>query len=478
MHQPDPKIKIHLYEKIAADLSQQIYSGVLISGNKIPSVRETCQQYQVSMSTVLQAYYLLESKSLIRSVPQSGYYVSHRLQTSALPNKSNPSILLSNEDTSDIVSKVYNGISSDHMMLSLGVPSARLLPLSKLNKALNHALHNLPEYGSGYEHVQGNPKLRRQIARLSPTWGGQLTEDDILTTAGCSGAMTQAIIALTQRGDTIAVESPVYFGILQLALSLGLKVWELPTHPETGIELEALKVAFVNNKIKLCLFISNFSNPMGGTMPVEHKKELVRLIEHYHIPLIENDMYGDLYFGTTRPTNCKTYDKSGLVLLCSSVSKTLAPGYRVGWLTPGLFTEQIRRVKFATTISSATLTQEAVADFLEKGRYENHLKKLRNTLHSNCMNYTEAARTWFPEGTKISRPQGGFMLWVELDPRINTAALYDQTIKRKVSFAPGRMFTLQNQFNNCLRLSYGLPWTDQVKTAIKTIGTLANLSIR
>ncbi|KIO77462.1 GntR family transcriptional regulator [Pedobacter lusitanus] len=466
------ELNSYLYETIAAGFTQQILSAVLITGDKLPSVREICRQYKVSMSTALQAYYLLESKSLIRSVPKSGYYVSYTPQTNALPNQSNPSLYIGNENTSDIVSKVYDGISSDHIMLSLGVPAAALLPLPKLNKALTHALHTLNENGSGYEHVLGNPKLRRQIARLSSSWGGKLTENDIITTAGCTGAMLQAIIALTKTGDTIAVESPVYFGILQLALSLGLKVLELPTHPETGIEIEALKTALRKNKISLCLLISNFSNPMGGTMPAEHKKEVVRLIEHYHIPLLENDMYGDLYFGHDRPVNCKTFDESGLVILCSSVSKTLAPGYRVGWLTPGKFSAQIRQVKFAAAISSTTLTQEAVADFLERGRYESHLKKLRTTLNHNCLNYMEAISKYFPGETKVSRPQGGFMLWVELDAKVNTARLYDQTIKRNISFAPGRMFTLQNQYNNCLRLSYGLPWTDQINHAIKTIGSL------
>lgn len=396
MRNSDPESNNYLYEIIAADFTHQIHSGVLISGDKLPSIREICRQNKVSMSTALQAYYLLESQSLIRAVPGSGYYVSYIPQTNALPNKSNPSLYLGNEDTSNIVSKVYDGINSDHIMLSLGVPAPELLPLSKLNKAVSHALHTLADHGSGYEHVMGNLKLRRQIARRSATWGGKLTESDIMTTSGCTGAMLHALIALTQRGDTIAVESPVYFGILQLALSLGLQILELPTHPETGIEIDALKIAFSKNKIKVCLFISNFSNPMGGTMPSAHKKEVVRLIEYYHIPLIENDMYGDLYFGADRPANCKTYDESGLVLLCSSVSKTLAPGYRAGWLTPGKFTEQIRRVKFATALSSATLMQEAVADFLERGRYESHLKKLRITLNNNCLNYIEAISTYFP----------------------------------------------------------------------------------
>lgn len=195
-------------------------------------------------------------------------------------------------------------------------------------------------------------------------------------------------------------------------------------------------------------------------------------MEHYDIPLIENDMYGDLYFGQERPVNCKAFDESGLVLLCSSVSKTLAPGYRVGWLTPGKFAEKIKRIKFSNTISSSTLTQEAVASFLEKGGYEQHLKMLRKALHQNSLLYLEAINTYFPEDVKVSRPEGGFMLWIELAKHINTADLYDKAIKLKVSIAPGRMFTLQNQFNNCMRLSYGLPWNESTLQAVKTIGAL------
>lgn len=463
----------YLYEQIADDLSRQILGGMLVRGDKIPSVRSICSLHKVSMSTALQAYYVLESRGLIRSMPKSGYYVSYVKTFPGLPNQTSPSLQTGNEDNSDLVSKVYGEISSGTMMLSLGCPSPELLPLAKLNKVMVQTLHTFPDSGTSYEHVQGNVKLRRQIARRSSIWGGQLTEDDVLTTSGCNNAMTLCLLALTQRGDTIAVESPVYFGILQLAKSLGLQVLELPTHPESGVEMEALTDALRKHRIKLCLLVSNFSNPMGGTMPAEHKKEVVRLMEFYHIPLIENDMYGDLYFGGQRPGNCKAYDESGLVLLCNSLSKTLAPGYRVGWVTPGKFAEQIRRVKFATSISNATITHEVVATFLEKGRYESYLKGLRNVLHSNSLHYMDAIMKYFPEGTRVSRPKGGFMLWVELDPAVNTAALYEQTIKRKVSLAPGRMFTLQNQYNNCMRLSYGLSWNKEAEDAIRMIGKLA-----
>lgn len=462
----------YLYERVAGDFRRMITAGVLLRGDKLPSIRGICQQYKVSKSTALQAYTHLETQGFIRPVEKSGYYVAYLRHQAALPGRSNPAVKMGNEDTADIVTKVYDGISSDHIMLSLGVPAITLLPVAKLNRELRHAINHTPDSGTGYEHVLGSANLRRQIARMSPVWGGQLNEEDIMATAGCTGAMTHSLMALTARGDTIAVESPVYFGILQLAKNLGLNVLELPSHPETGVEVDALKTALSRHKVKLCLLVSNFSNPMGGTIPLASKKEIVKLITRYNVPLIENDMYGDLYFGDTRPVNCKAFDEEGLVLLCSSVSKTLAPGYRVGWVTPGKFAAQLRRVKFASTLSATAVTQQAVAGFLEKGHYEKHMKVLRNTLHHNSLKYIDAITNHFPEGTKVSRPAGGFMLWLELDKQVDTAALYDKAIKMKVSIAPGRMFSLHNQYNNCMRLSFGMPWDQKTERAIKTIANL------
>jgi len=209
-------------------------------------------------------------------------------------------------------------------------------------------------------------------------------------------------------------------------------------------------------------------------MPDEHKKEVVELLARHCIPLIEDDIYGDLYFGAQRPKCCKSFDKDGTVLWCSSVSKTLAPGYRVGWVAPGRYKEQILKLKLVHAISSCTITQEAVANFLKNGRYENHLRKLRQTLQSNYQHYIDAIAEYFPEGTKTSRPQGGLALWVEFDKKVNTTELFDRAIKQKISIAPGRMFTLQNQFENCMRLSIGLPWSEDVQYKLKLLGRLVS----
>jgi DNA-binding transcriptional MocR family regulator len=464
----------YLYLQFADRIERQIKSGVLNVGDNLPSIREVCAETGYSMSTVSKAYYEIESRSLIESRPQSGYYVSNtsaRIITE--PSPSSPILKCANIDREDLIDEVYGNMNAKNItMLSLGFPSNELLPIAKLNKGMIQAMRQLPNSGTSYEEMQGNSNLRKEIARWSFTWGGSLTEDDIITTPGCISAISHCLMTLTKPGDTIITESPVYFGVLQLAKSLGLYVMELPTNMTTGIELEALKKALSTKKVKACVLISNFSNPSGSIMPIEHKKEIVHLMEFHNIPLIEDDIYGDLYFGPSRPTNCKTYDESGIVLCCSSVSKTLAPGYRVGWVSPGKFKKEILRNKLYHTLSSPTITHEVVGDFLKNGRYENHLRKIRQILNHNCSNYINTVLESFPTGTKVSQPQGGFFLWVELDKSIDTTAFYHLAMKHNISIAPGRIFSFQDQFSNCMRLSFGLPWSNELRESIKTLGRL------
>jgi DNA-binding transcriptional MocR family regulator len=401
-----------LYLRIARNLEQQILHEVLRVGDKLPSLRVLCSEHGVSQSTALQAYYYLESKSLIESRPQSGYYVCYSPgKFPAIPATSKPHDSKNNSQIEEIIAKVYNNMgSATSTILSLGVPAEELLPIAKLNKGMVQALRELKGSGTAYDQIQGNEKLRRQIARWSLPMEGKLNEHDLVTTAGCMNALSFCMMSLTERGETIAVESPVYFGILQLAQNLGLKVLELPTHPQTGIEIDALKNALAKRKISLCVLVSNFSNPLGSCMPDEHKQEVVKLLEKHNVPLIEDDLYGDVYFGSHRPKSCKTYDESGMVLWCSSVSKTLAPGYRVGWVAPGKFKAKIIRTKLYHSISAPAITQQVIANFLESGRYENHLRKMRTTLHANCLQYIRAICNYFPDDTRVSRPQGGFVL--------------------------------------------------------------------
>lgn len=463
-----------LYLKIATSLQQQITKGVLKPGDKLPSIRMICREHGVSMTTAQYAYYELEAKSLITSRPQSGYYVSHAFHKKLdLPEASKPVNSAVVKDVSELFGKAFNHDEKHFTLFARGVPSTTLLPVAKLKKATAQAVRDLPGGGTVYETLQGNEKLRRQVAKWSFSWKGNLQADDIVTTAGCISAISYCLMALTKRGDTIAVESPCFYGILQLAQSLGLKVLELPTSPATGVDMEALKKILQKTKLAACLFVSNFNNPFGSLMPDAHKKEAVKLLAKYHVPLIEDDIYGDLFFGNQRPACCKSYDEEGMVLWCGSVSKTLAPAYRVGWVAAGKYKDAVMKLKLFHSLYNTPVPSEVIGSFLETGRYESHLRKLRHTLHTNYLHYTRVISECFPEGTRISQPQGGLSVWVELPKAIDTISLYNEAVNRKITFSPGRMFTLRQQFGNCMRLSYGMEWNEKTAGSLKLLGKLA-----
>lgn len=464
----------HKYLLISGNIEQQIMSRVLKIGDKLPSVRLLSDQHEISVSTALQAYYHLEGKGLIESRPQSGYYV--RFDPSRSPRKvekSMPRQEIQTKDVETIIGEVYDDLASPGITrFSLSVPAPELLPLARLNKSMMQALRDLPANGTQYEQVQGNALLRRQVARWSMEWGGRLQPDDIVTTAGCMNAISYCLMAITKPGDTIAVESPVYFGTLRFARSIGLNVLELPTDPDTGVDPDDVRRALRSHNIKACFFVTNFSNPLGYCMPDEQKEALVRLLAQHGVPLIEDDLYGDVYFGRSRPRSCKSFDEEGNVLWCSSISKTLAPGYRVGWVAPGKYLKQVKHLKLYHSITSPTAQQEAIATFLATGRYEHHLRKLRQTLHANSLRFIQAIGEYFPPGIKMSDPKGGFILWVELDKNIDTYQLYREALQHKISIAPGTMFSLHDRYQNCLRLSYGMQWTPEVDRALRKLGQL------
>ncbi len=462
-----------LYLQIANTIEHQIKNDLLKIGDKLPSLRTVSLEKGVSITTVQQSYFELESRGLIESRPQSGYYVSYaHKHFKNVPQTSQPIAAKKNDPIEDIQAIVSENIGKANMMLSSTMLSPQLVPIAKLNKSIMNATRSLVDSGVSYDRT-GSIKLKTQIAKRTLSWGGKLKAEDIITTGGSIDAISFCLLALAKRGDTVAVESPIYFGILRLAQSLGLHVLELPTHPVTGIEVDALRKAIERKKVKLCILVSNFSNPLGSCMPDENKKEVVRICEKHNIPLIEDDLYADLYFGNHRPSSCKGFDESGIVLWCGSFSKTLVSGYRVGWVSAGKFKDQVARTKLYHSMFSSTITHEAIGNFLEVGRYENHLRKLRQTLHRNSLHFLRCISEYFPDDTKVSRPTGSMNLWVELNKKVDTIELYNNAIANKISIAPGRMYTLQNQYNNCLKLCYGMQWDEKVENALKLLGKLA-----
>lgn len=465
----------HKYIEVAERIERLIEKKALKVGDKLLSVRALSKEQGISLSTAFQSYYLLESKGLIEARPQSGYYVKyahdHILD---LPKVCEPVDDAVPVSLDEMISSVYHDLNSDKLIhFSLGVPSIDLMPAAKLNKAVMQAIRDSKTSCLGYEHIQGNLELRRQIARQSFNWGGTPGDEDIVVTAGCVEALSLCIQAVTKPGDAVAIESPTYFAVFQLMESHGLNVVEIPTDPVTGVDLEYLEQAIPKFDIKACLFVSNFNNPLGSCIPDNRKKQLVTMLAKKEIPLIEDDIYGELYFGKTRPQTCKSFDKKGLVLLCSSFSKSLAPGHRIGWTLPGRFKEKVIKLKRMHTVATNTLSQSAIAHFLDNGRYELHLRHLRKALHTQSLRYVQAISDYFPEDTRMTRPQGGFVLWIELNKKVDTYKLHKRALKQNIGIAPGQIFSSQARFENCFRLSYGEPWSERIEQGIRTLGKLA-----
>ncbi len=464
----------HLYMQVADGVEKMIAEEILRIGDKLPSVRVLSEEYGISMGTAFQAYYHLEGRGLIESRPKSGYYVRFNHQRfPQLPDQVKPNPLSHEVSVKEMIASIYSDIvATDVINFALAVPDPSLIPVAKINKSVVYALRNTKGHCINYEHTQGNTELRQQIAKLSFNWGGKVKPDEVIITTGCLEAVMMCLKAVTNYGDTVAVECPTYFGIYQAIENLGLKVVEIISNPATGIDLDSLQKAIKKFPVKACVAVPNFNNPIGSCMPDENKKKLVEIITKQNIPLIEDDTYGELYFGKNRPKACKYYDTKGLVMYCSSLSKSLAPGYRIGWTIPGKFFDPVKQIKRIQNISSPSLTQAAMAHYLKNGRYEYHLKNLRKALHTQSLRYMQSIIQYFPADTKISRPAGGFTFWIELNNKVDSFKLRTEAMKHKISIVPGKIFSASSDYSNYIRLSFGKPWCDDADYGLMILGKL------
>jgi DNA-binding transcriptional MocR family regulator len=466
--------KLPLYMKVARQIETQIRKGALQVGDKVPSIRGLRRQQGVSVSTVLQAYFWLENQGWIEPRAQSGFYV--RVPYQELPPE--PDFQISRSvpteiGVSNILTEVVHSIG-DHGKVPLGAASAgaTLYPNHRLNRIIHKVTREDPAHSSRYDFTVGRPELRRQIARRSTACGCNFSPNELVVTCGGMEALNLGLRAVAGPGDVIAIESPTYFAILQIIESLGMKAIEIPTHPRTGMDLDTLDRAIRKHGVRACISIANCHNPLGFILEDDAKKNLVGLLAKHNVPLIEDDIYGDIAFGGIRPKTAKAFDSTGLVLLCSSFSKVLAPGFRVGWIHPGRYLDKVTQLKFINTISSPTLPQLAIAEFIRSGGYDRYLRNLRTTLANQVQVYGREIVKRFPEGTKISRPAGGYVLWVELPETIDALALYRAALAHKISIVPGVIFSATGRFRNHIRISCGNPWGDSIERAFVTLGKL------
>jgi len=467
--------KRFLYRHLVDEIEQKIIIGTYRPGEKLPSIRKLHKQSNLSISTIYHAYVELEAMGLVQARPKSGYYVNpvalQRLKVPKFPKISYPPKKVK---LSSMINSVISAISNPHLLpLGSTVTDSGLLPFKYFSRILKDLSHKELQCMISYSLSEGFPELRRQIALRTVGVIKGILPEDIVITNGCMEAVALSMLASTQPGDTVAIETPTNFGFLQLLKELGLLVMEVPTDPQHGVDVDELERIFRQDKIKACLLVPNFHNPLGAIMSDGKKQRLVELLSEYEIPVIEDDISSELYFGKQHPLPLKAFDKKDLVITCSSFSKTLAPGLRIGWAIPGRrFKEKIQNLKAAISVTTSTLDQYLVSQYLAGGAYERHLRTLRNTLKKQIVRTAFAIQKHFPPETRLAIPSGGTLLWVQLPPKVDGLQIYQKALDHNIAIIPGVVCSNSRQFKNFIQISCGSPFTMKVEKGIATLGKL------
>ena len=464
-----------IYQRLASELAQNIERGAFRRGSRLPSLRAYSRQHHISLTTALQVYRQLEEGGLIESRPRSGYFVRPQECGQACePSMSRPSSKPRDVTVAQMTVDILNEARrSDLLNLGAAEPGPDNLPLKSLARIMASQVRRHPEVGGRYERPTGNLILRERIAERLRTQGCACRSDELIITNGCQEALVLSLRAVARPGATIAIESPTFYGILQSIESLGMKALELPTHPRSGIDLDALELVMRRGEVDACLLIPSFNNPLGSCMPLAARTRLAALVAETGIPLIEDDVYGDLSFERPRLPTIKSLDSSGLVLLCSSFSKTLAPGYRIGYVLAGKYAEKVGHLKMLGNVATAGLPQLALAEYLQRGGYERLVSQAAHTYRWRSEQMRSLVLEHFPEGTLVTQPQGGFVLWVEMPPEVDCARLHDLALGAGISITPGVIFSPRGDYRHHIRISCGQLAIEPAAQAIARLGGIA-----
>jgi len=463
------------YEQLADEMAQAMGNGLLRAGERLPSVRQTCQRRGISPSTVFQAYGLLETRGLIEARPRSGYYVrAQKRPERALPQAAVPRADATEVTVSALAFELLES-TRDHAVVPLGsaFPAPHLFPFEALARSGARAMRRVKPAQITNALTAGDPGLRQALRRRYALQGVPLAEDELVVTNGAMEALNLCLQAVTRPGDVVVLESPTFYAALQALERLNLRAVEVATDPRHGVDLDELANVLTRHTVAACWFMPSLQNPLGALMPPARKQALVALLARHGVPLIEDDVYGELYADVRRPPPAKAFDPGGGVLHCSSFSKCLAPGYRVGWAAAGRFAPLVQRLKMMSSLATALPPQLAIADYLAQGGYDRHLRQLRAVLAAEQQRARRLIERHFPAGTRVTQPAGGYFLWLELPSAVDTLALHHQAMAQGISTAPGVLFSADRRFVHHLRLNVGHPGDARIDEALRRLGELA-----
>lgn len=463
------------YMQMAARMAKLIESGAFQPGQRLPSVRDTAAQEGVSISTAMQAFRCLEDKGLALAKPRAGYFVRKHRPRIALPLVGQPpahSVPVEQRSRTDVIRRP--GPQAIEVNLGGTCPrDSQLFDEERVRVAVARAARVHRRTLVEYSNEAGTAALQNAVAQRALHLGCSLRGEDVVITSSCIHAISLCLMAVTRPGDVVALESPTFFGFLDLLESLNLRVVEIPSHPRTGLSLPALQLALDTQSIHAVLAVPTLSNPLGSIMPLADKKALVRLLSQHRVPLIEDVVFNDLMASDERRRAVKAFDPDGSVMVCGSFSKTLAPGMRLGWVEAGRWKEQVATLKRVQGSATNEVMEQALADLLTQSAYESQMRRLSATMKARLQEARRLVRAHFPKGTRVSDPPAGYTLWVELPVALNSMRLLEVAAKEGITFGPGRLFSATDRYDHCLRLSFSGAWGEAEKAGLIRLGQLA-----
>ena len=461
------------YIELAEQIKSQIQSNVWEIGDKLPSLRKQTELSGLSLMTVMNAYQLLANQGWVVSHSRSGYVVAPQVEDFPILSHQNDPQITESVDINDFVFDILQA-SRKKTMTNFGFayPDPNLYPQNQINKSLIQAARKMPASHALDNLPPGNETLRKIIAKRYAAQGMNINPEEIVITAGALEALNLSLQAVTQAGDWVVVESPTFYSALQSLERLNLRALSINTHPKEGIDLDSLEKTLETHKVKACWLMTNCQNPLGFTLSDEKKIRLVELLTKHNVHLIEDDVYSELYYGGTKPRPAKAYDNKGMVLHCSSFSKSLVAGFRIGWVAAGTRALQIQKIQLMSTLSTSAPVQLTLANYLSTRHYETHLRQLRRTLEQRKFQTWQLLRDHFPKEANAYYSTGGYFIWVVLPEHVNATELYRLALQENISIAPGEMFATNQQFIHCFRLNASLEISDSVVLAIKRLGLL------
>ncbi|GAB6611943.1 PLP-dependent aminotransferase family protein [Bacillus cereus] len=466
--------KVPKYRQIIDYMKEKIENGEWPIGSKIPSQRQLAKLFHVNRSTVINALDELMADGLIQGQIGAGTIVMNNtwslLATNPPPDWSEYVKAGIHKPSKLMVREINEAEANKKLIhLSKGELAPHLFPLETMQSIIKKVSEELDYFG--YEEQKGFYPLREAISQYVRSFGIHASPDSILIVSGALQALQLISIGLLHRKSTVLLEQPSYLYSLHVFQSANINLSGISMDHHGILPNDLLKRIKYSQKNNILYSIPCFQNPTGILMSKERRKEILKICEKEQLPIIEDDIYRELWLDESPPAPLKSMDKHGHVLYIGSLSKTLSPGLRIGWIIgPEPVIDRLSDIKMQTDYGSSSLSQRVAAEWINEGFYEEHVANVRMHLKERRQIMIRALNKYCADIASWDIPSGGFFIWLKVIHNIPMKKLFSEALSKGILLNPGRIY--EEESNQYIRLSYGYATPEQMTNGIKLLSEL------